>query len=100
MSNQIAALVNNPVTKKQIKDALVEVSNALTRAEAERDLINNIIDNVCDGNQIDKKVFRKLARTYHKQNFREEVEENRTFEEFYENVVETPTVITQENSND
>jgi hypothetical protein len=98
MSNQVTALANNPVTRKQIKDGLVEISNALTRAEAERDLINNIIENVVADTGIDAKVYRKMARTYHKQNFKQEVEENRTFEEFYENVVETPTVIV-ENTN-
>jgi hypothetical protein len=100
MSNQVSALANNPVTRKQIKDGLVEISNALTRAEAERDLISNIIENVVADTGIDAKVYRKMARTYHKQNFKQEVEENRTFEEFYENVVETPTVIiNQENQN-
>jgi hypothetical protein len=100
MSNQVTALANNPVTRKQIKDGLVEISNALTRAEAERDLISNIIENVVADTGIDAKVYRKMARTYHKQNFKQEVEENRTFEEFYENVVETPTVIiNQENQN-
>ena len=100
MSNQVTALANNPVTRKQIKDGLVEISNALTRAEAERDLISNIIENVVADTGIDAKVYRKMARTYHKQNFKQEVEENRTFEEFYENVVETPTIIiNQENIN-
>lgn len=98
MSTQVAALANNPVTRKQIKDGLTEISNALTRAEAERDLINNIIENVVADTGIDAKVYRKMARTYHKQNFKQEVEENRAFEEFYENVVETPTV-TVENTN-
>lgn len=100
MSNQVAALANNPVTRKQIKDALVEISNAFTRAEAERDLVSNIIENVVADTGIDAKVFRKMARTYHKQNFKQEVEENRAFEEFYENVVETPTIINQENAHE
>ena len=100
MNNQVTTLANNPVTRKQIKDALVEISNAFTRAEAERDLVSNIIENVVADTGIDAKVYRKMARTYHKQNFKQEVEENRTFEEFYENVVETPTIINQENSNE
>ena len=91
----LITLATNPTTKKQIRDALVEISAALTRAEAERDLITNIVNDICDQHQIEPKVFRKTARAYHKQNFAEEVAENRDFEAFYENLIGTPTTIDQ-----
>lgn len=97
---QVTALANNPASKKRIKNGLIEISNALTRAEAEKDLINNIIEDVCLETGLDAKVYRKMARTYHKQNFKQEVEENRAFEDFYETIVENVAVIDNGASND
>lgn len=93
MNVSVASVANNPTAKKQIKDALIEISASLTRAEAERDLITNIVENVCEDHGLDPKVFRKMARTYHKQNFKEEVQGNRDFEDFYESIVENVAVI-------
>lgn len=93
MSLSVTTVANNPVVKKQIKDALIEISASLTRAEAERDLINEIVENICEQLELEPKVFRKMARTYHKQNFRDEVQSNRVFEDFYESVVENVAVI-------
>lgn len=93
MNVTVASVANNPVAKKQIKDALIEISASLTRVEAERDLISNIVENICTDHGMDAKVFRKMARTYHKQNFKEEVQDNRDFEDFYESIVENAQII-------
>ena len=89
---------SNPKDRKAIYDCMKEISNSMTRIDAERDLIKTAINDICEEQNLSKKTFRRMAKVYHKQNFKQEVEENRTFEEFYENVVETPTVIV-ENTN-
>jgi hypothetical protein len=46
MSNVIVP--SSPEDRKKILDALVEISNSLTRIEAERDLIKDILTSVED----------------------------------------------------
>jgi len=76
--------------KKKIKGALQEASNSLTRIDAERDLVKNIINDTSNTFQIPKKTVKKLINVYHKQNFSEEVASHEEFEELYETVTKTP----------
>jgi uncharacterized protein (UPF0335 family) len=80
-----------PDKKKLVKDAVQEISDSLTRVEAERDLIKNIAKNVYDSTGVDRKVIRKLAKVYHNANFDEESETNDTFESFYTVLFGSPT---------
>jgi PBP1b-binding outer membrane lipoprotein LpoB len=56
------------------------------RVEAERDLMKTAKNDICDDLQLNRKVLNKLARTYHKGNYNEEVEMHKDFEELYETV--------------
>jgi hypothetical protein len=80
-------VITNPATLKAIEKALQELSNSMTRQEAERDLIKDIITKVCDDHELDKKIIRKMARVYHKRSFTTEVQEHEEFEVLYENVL-------------
>ena len=75
--------------RKKLHNALVEASNLLTRIDAERDLIKNIINDTNKNFQIPKKTIKKLVRVYHKQNFSEEVATHEEFESLYETVTKT-----------
>ena len=75
--------------KKKIKGVLQEASNSLTRIDAERDLIKNIITDTSKNFQIPKKTVKKLINVYHKQNFSEEVASHEEFENLYETVTKT-----------
>jgi hypothetical protein len=78
-----------PVTtedKLKLIDALKEISACMTRVEAERDLMKTLKNDICDDLELNRKVLNKLARTYHKGNFNEEVEMHKDFEELYETV--------------
>ncbi len=57
------------------------------RAGAERDLQKEIIDEVFNKIGVDKKLVRRLAKVYYKANFKDEVEGNIRFEEFYDLIV-------------
>jgi hypothetical protein len=72
--------------KAKVLGCLQEISNSLTRIEAERDLIKEILQKMQDECEIPKKLSRKLARTYHKRNYEEEVAEQSDFQTIYENV--------------
>ena len=80
-------VITNPEVLKAIEKALQELSNSMTRQEAERDLIKDIINNVCEDHELDKKIIRKMARVYHKRSFTTEVQEHEEFEVLYENVI-------------
>ena len=45
MSN---VMISNPADRKKIKDALQEISDAMTRIAAEKDLIKEIVADVSD----------------------------------------------------
>jgi hypothetical protein len=78
------SLPSDPHARKAIKDCLDEISASMTRTEGERDFIKEAIKNICEEYQMSKKTFRRLAKTYHKQNFSLEVAEHEEFETMYE----------------
>lgn len=82
---------SSPADRKKIEQAMQEISNSLTRAEAERELMRDIIKTTCDNFELDKKIFRRLAKTYHKRNFSEAVAEDEAFETAYELITNTTT---------
>ena len=84
MSNVIVP--SSPEDRKKIKDALIEISASLTRMEAERDLIKDILVEVEDKFELPKKYTRKLARIYHKQNYAEIRQEQDDVATLYETV--------------
>ena len=74
------------VDKAKVLGCLQEISNSLTRIEAERDLSKEILQKMQDECEIPKKLGRKLAKVYHKRNFEEEVAQQNDFVEVYESV--------------
>jgi len=75
-----------PNDKLKLVSALKDFSTSLTRVEAERDLQKTLRNDICEELQLNKKVFTKLAKTYHKQNFADEVATHEEFEQLYETV--------------
>lgn len=73
--------------RKKLKDAILELDGSHTRVASERDLQKEIIDSVAEELDIEKKLVRKLARTYFKANYNTEKEEQQTFEDFYDIVI-------------
>lgn len=80
-----------PNDKIKLLGALKDISTSMTRIESEKDLQKNVRNDICKELDLNKKVFNKLAKTYHKQNFSEEVELHTQFENLYETVSKTTT---------
>lgn len=78
--------ISSPEDKKKLKDAITEISKSMTRMEAERDLIKEILKEQSDEFQIPKKILSKIAKTFHRQNLTQEVEDHEDFVELYEEV--------------
>jgi hypothetical protein len=73
--------------KKKIKGVIMELNDSMTRMSAERDLQKEAVNNINDALGVDKKLIKRMAKAYYKANYNEEVEENNTFEEFYDTIV-------------
>jgi hypothetical protein len=76
----------SPENKKKLEGALKDMSASMARVEAERDLQKNVKKDICEELDLNKKVFSKLAKVYHKQNYADEVATHDEFEELYENI--------------
>ena len=74
--------------RKRLRKAVMEMNDSMTRVGAERELQKETTNEVCDKLGIDKKLFRRMSRAYFKANFKDEVQENSDFEEFYSTVME------------
>jgi predicted transcriptional regulator len=80
-------MISNPEDRRKFQNAIQEISNSMTRTEAERDLINEVIKNLSEDFNMNKKIIRKIARAYHKQNLTEEQQDHEEFVEVYEEVI-------------
>lgn len=72
--------------KKAVKGLVGEVSGSMTRMEAEKDLIKEAIKAIADDHDLDKKLLAKMCKTYHKQRFHTEKQDNEEFETAYAEV--------------
>lgn len=75
--------------KKVFKAALDILSEHFTTIEDEREMIKETIAELSDQFSLDKKTIRKIARTYHKQNFIDERKSFSDFEDLYEQIIDT-----------
>lgn len=74
--------------RKTLRKAIMEMNDSLTRIGAERELQKEITNEMADKLGMDKKLFKRMARVYFRANFKDEVQENTDFEEFYSTVIE------------
>ena len=81
-------LPSSPSDQQKLKNAIVEITNCMLRMDSERDQIKEIINDVADTYDIDKKQVRKIATTMYKSNYADVQEENREFETLYETLIE------------
>lgn len=74
----------NPEDRKKFTKAIQELSNSMTRVDAEKDLMKDIIQETFDSIGVDKKYIRKIAAIYHKQNLTEVKTETDEVMELYD----------------
>jgi len=73
--------------KKELKEAIVQLNDSLTRVASERDYQKDSINTISDKTGVDKKIIRRMAKVYFRANYAQEQEENRQFEDFYDGVM-------------
>lgn len=77
---------SSPEDKKKILNAMDEISNSMTRIEAERDQIKAIKAQMKEDFKFPPSVINRMAKVHHKRNFNEEQSQNEDFELLYESV--------------
>jgi hypothetical protein len=88
MANQDVIIPSSPEDREKIRRVLRTVSDSMTRIEAEKDLIKDEIGALVEDFEIPRKFLNKMARTFHRQNFKDIVDEQDDFATLYETVVE------------
>ena len=79
--------IQDPAVRTKVRQAMGEISASMTRIEAERDLIKEIVKKLNDEHSLPKKALNKMAKAYHKQSFTKEVEDQEEFQTLYETVL-------------
>jgi hypothetical protein len=74
--------------RKILRKAVMEMNDSMTRVGAERELQKETTNEVADKLGIDKKLFKRMAKSYFLANYKDVVHENNDFEEFYSAVME------------
>lgn len=86
MSN--ATVPSSPADRQKFKTMLVEMTNAMQRADDEKESIKEIANAAQEQFSVKKKTVMKLARTMYKRNYADLQAENEDFETLYETLIE------------
>ena len=81
----------SPDDRKTLRKGILEMNDSMTRIDAEKELIKETVGDLNDKLGVDKKLIRKLAAAYFKANYKQVIEENTEFEEFYDAVIHKTT---------
>ena len=81
-------IISNKEEVKQLHGALQEISDAMLRMDAEKSLIKEIKATVLEEHKdkVNAKQLNKLAKTFYKQNYSEEVQTHEEFTILYETI--------------
>jgi Transcriptional regulator DsbA len=74
--------------RKLFRKAIMEMNDSMTRIAAERELMKEIVNENCDKLGVDKKLFRRMSKAYFLANYKDVVQENTDFEDFYSTIME------------
>jgi hypothetical protein len=76
--------IKDPTIAKAVKDFCDEMSASFSRTAGERDFQKEAVSLLAEKYELDKKILRKMAKTYHASNFATQKADQAEFEETYE----------------
>jgi hypothetical protein len=79
-------MLSNPKDREKLLNAVKEMSNSLLRQDAERQFQRYVCVKMKDEIGLEPKFVKQLARSYHKQNFSEVINEQEEFQTLYEEI--------------
>ena len=87
MHQRVMLMLSNDLDRKKVFECMKEISNSMTRMDAERDFQKEAAIALADDVDIDKKYIGALAKIYHKQNFAQFQQQKEEIEDLYESIV-------------
>jgi len=69
-----------------VQKAAKEMSDSMTRQQAERDLQKDIVENMKEKFELKASDFNRVVKVYHDQKLNEVIEKHESFVDFYESV--------------
>jgi hypothetical protein len=79
--------ISNPADREKLLKVIRDCSDAMARAQGEKEFIREAVTDISKQLQLPKKVVAKMVKVYFKQNYDEEVAVQDQFETLYETVV-------------
>ncbi|MHB8123861.1 MAG: hypothetical protein ACYDG4_17195 [Desulfuromonadaceae bacterium] len=79
--------IQDPAIREKVRNAMDEMSASMTRIEAERDLLKEIVKKLNEDHELSKKALNKIAKVYHRQSYSKELEEMDDFSTMYETIL-------------
>ena len=71
------------IDQDKLRGVIKELNDSMIRLSSEKEFQKEAITNVCEELGLDKKLVRRMAKTYYKATFNDEVDDNNKFEDFY-----------------
>lgn len=78
---------SSPNDRDKVKKAVLEICNSMTRIDAEKDLIREILNDLKETYELPPKYIRKVAAVHHKQTISEFVDETSEIEAIYDTLM-------------
>ena len=79
--------------KDKLKGVIRELNDSMTRVSSEKEFQKEAIQKICEDLGLDNKLIRRMAKTFFRANFNDEMEENKTFEDFYTIIINSSETI-------
>jgi hypothetical protein len=84
--NRIFMMISNPEDKTKLINGIKELSNSMTRVDAEKDFQKDLVSTLADELGIKKPYISKIATVYHRQTFAQMQAEHEELENLYEEI--------------
>ena len=88
LRNAAPGLLAVVAAAQEWRDAVKEASDVMTMIDAQKDALKEIVDRVNEDLEVPKKIFNKMAKTFHKQSYQNVLNDDTTFQLFYETIIE------------
>jgi len=85
---ELENVIDDTDLRKKFKAAISARTVLMRTADDHKDILRENLAEIAAEYKVDKKIVSKLARTMYKSNYADILEENRHFEQMYEQVIE------------
>ncbi len=82
------AVPSDPAIRKKIRDAVAEASAILQMIDDRKEQMKDIVNMAKDDLEVPKRTFNRMVKAFHKQSYVDMVQDDNTFQLFYENIME------------